>query len=104
MGASQRLSAVRWGVAGRVVWAWVFTIPGAAIVAAAAYGILQAVLMDRRALFFLGAGIVCAVLIAADARATSGGSPIVLAVVYLVLAARVGARQWSRRRRPLASR
>jgi PiT family inorganic phosphate transporter len=41
VGASQRLSAVRWGVAGRVVWAWVFTIPGAAIVAAAAYGILQ---------------------------------------------------------------
>jgi PiT family inorganic phosphate transporter len=41
VGASQRLSAVRWGVAGRVVWAWVFTIPGAAIVAAAAYGMLQ---------------------------------------------------------------
>jgi PiT family inorganic phosphate transporter len=41
VGASQRLSAVRWGVAGRVVWAWVFTIPGAAIVAAAAYGIMQ---------------------------------------------------------------
>jgi PiT family inorganic phosphate transporter len=41
VGASQRLSAVRWGVAGRVVWAWIFTIPGAAIVAAAAYGILQ---------------------------------------------------------------
>ena len=33
VGASQRLSAVRWGVAGRVVWAWVFTIPGAAVVA-----------------------------------------------------------------------
>jgi PiT family inorganic phosphate transporter len=41
VGASQRLSAVRWGVAGRVVWAWIFTIPGAAIVAAAAYGVLQ---------------------------------------------------------------
>ncbi|MBI2803821.1 MAG: inorganic phosphate transporter [Planctomycetes bacterium] len=34
VGAVQRLSAVRWGVAGRVVWAWVFTIPGAAIVSA----------------------------------------------------------------------
>ncbi|MBI3821769.1 MAG: inorganic phosphate transporter [Planctomycetes bacterium] len=32
VGAVQRFSAVRWGVAGRVVWAWVFTIPGAAIV------------------------------------------------------------------------
>jgi PiT family inorganic phosphate transporter len=42
VGASQRLSAVRWGVAGRVVWAWVFTIPGAAVVAAASYLVLQA--------------------------------------------------------------
>src|SRR3954469_16236239 len=41
VGASQRLSAVRWGVAQRVVWAWVFTIPGAAVMAAASYGILQ---------------------------------------------------------------
>jgi PiT family inorganic phosphate transporter len=29
VGAARRLSAVRWGVAGRVVWAWVLTIPGA---------------------------------------------------------------------------
>jgi inorganic phosphate transporter, PiT family len=42
VGASQRLSAVRWGVARRVVWAWVFTIPGAAIVAAAAYAVISA--------------------------------------------------------------
>jgi PiT family inorganic phosphate transporter len=34
VGASRRLSAVRWGVAGRVVWAWLLTIPGAALVAA----------------------------------------------------------------------
>ena len=33
VGASRRLSAVRWGVAGRVVWAWVLTIPGAFAVA-----------------------------------------------------------------------
>jgi PiT family inorganic phosphate transporter len=37
VGASRRLSAVRWGVAGRVVWAWVFTIPGAWLIATAAY-------------------------------------------------------------------
>ncbi|MET0628376.1 MAG: inorganic phosphate transporter [Acidimicrobiia bacterium] len=42
VGASQRLSAVRWGVARRVVWAWVFTIPGAAIVAAGAYAVVAA--------------------------------------------------------------
>jgi PiT family inorganic phosphate transporter len=33
VGAARRLSAVRWRVAGRVVWAWVLTIPGAALVA-----------------------------------------------------------------------
>jgi PiT family inorganic phosphate transporter len=33
VGASRRLSAVRWGVAGRVVWAWILTIPGAFIIA-----------------------------------------------------------------------
>jgi PiT family inorganic phosphate transporter len=34
VGATKRLSAVRWGVAGRIVWAWVLTIPAAAAVAA----------------------------------------------------------------------
>jgi PiT family inorganic phosphate transporter len=34
VGAARRLSAVRWRVAGRVVWAWVLTIPGAALMAA----------------------------------------------------------------------
>ena len=28
VGATRRLSAVRWGIAGRIVWAWVLTIPG----------------------------------------------------------------------------
>ncbi|MFM8530814.1 MAG: inorganic phosphate transporter, partial [Ilumatobacteraceae bacterium] len=40
VGSSQRLSAVRWGVAGRVVWAWILTIPGAALVAAGAYWVV----------------------------------------------------------------
>ena len=34
VGATNRLSAVRWGVAGRIVWAWILTIPAAAIMAA----------------------------------------------------------------------
>ena len=42
VGSIQRLSAVRWGVAGRVVWAWILTIPGAAIVSALAYIVLRA--------------------------------------------------------------
>src|SRR3954471_9923647 len=33
VGSTQRLSAVRWGVAGRVVWAWLLTIPGAFAIA-----------------------------------------------------------------------
>ena len=37
VGAARRLSAVRWGVARRVIWAWVFTIPGAALIAAISY-------------------------------------------------------------------
>ncbi|MDB5730330.1 MAG: phosphate transporter, partial [Variovorax sp.] len=37
VGATQRASAVRWGVAGNIVWAWIFTIPAAAFVAAIAY-------------------------------------------------------------------
>ncbi len=32
VGTTQRLSAVRWGVAGRVVWAWILTIPGAFVI------------------------------------------------------------------------
>jgi PiT family inorganic phosphate transporter len=36
-GATKRLSAVRWGVAGNIVFAWVLTIPAAAAVAAALY-------------------------------------------------------------------
>jgi PiT family inorganic phosphate transporter len=37
VGATRRLSAVKWGVAGRIVWAWVLTIPIAALVAALFY-------------------------------------------------------------------
>ena len=41
VGSANRLSAVRWGVARRVVWAWVLTIPGAAIVAGVMYKIVE---------------------------------------------------------------
>jgi PiT family inorganic phosphate transporter len=34
VGATRRLSAVRWGVAGQIIWAWVLTIPGAALIGA----------------------------------------------------------------------
>ena len=41
VGATHRLSAVRWGIAGRIVWAWVLTIPAAGVMAAIAYQILS---------------------------------------------------------------
>jgi len=37
VGSAQRASAVRWGVAGNIVWAWIFTIPASAFVAIVAY-------------------------------------------------------------------
>jgi len=43
VGATNRFSAVRWGLTGRVVWAWVLTIPCAAATAALAYGALELV-------------------------------------------------------------
>jgi PiT family inorganic phosphate transporter len=41
VGAAQRLSAVRWGVARRIVWAWILTMPMSAVIAALAYLILS---------------------------------------------------------------
>jgi len=41
VGSVNRLSAVRWGVAGRIVWAWVLTIPASAAVAAGVFLILR---------------------------------------------------------------
>jgi hypothetical protein len=39
VGSTRRLSAVRWGVAGRIVWAWILTMPAAAVMAAVTYAI-----------------------------------------------------------------
>jgi PiT family inorganic phosphate transporter len=44
VGATKRLSAVRWGVAQRIAFAWVLTIPMAAAVAVACYGVLHLIL------------------------------------------------------------
>jgi PiT family inorganic phosphate transporter len=41
VGATRRLSAVRWGMAGKIVWAWVLTIPLSALVAAGSYYLLR---------------------------------------------------------------
>ncbi|MEO6419453.1 MAG: inorganic phosphate transporter [Polyangiaceae bacterium] len=42
VGSVRQLSAVRWGVARRIVWAWVLTVPGAALISASTFLILRA--------------------------------------------------------------
>ncbi|HEY0511904.1 MAG TPA: inorganic phosphate transporter [Thermoanaerobaculia bacterium] len=44
VGSTRRLSAVKWGVAGRIVWAWLLTIPISAAIAAVAYLIVSRIL------------------------------------------------------------
>ena len=41
VGSTRRLSAVRWGVAGQIVWAWILTIPISAFIAAVVYYVLS---------------------------------------------------------------
>jgi len=42
VGSTRRLSAVKWGVAGRIIWAWLFTIPAACLISGLSYFILKA--------------------------------------------------------------
>ncbi len=44
VGATRGTRAVRWGIAGRIVWAWIFTIPASALVAAGVYVVARVVL------------------------------------------------------------
>ncbi|HEV8394537.1 MAG TPA: inorganic phosphate transporter [Vicinamibacterales bacterium] len=41
VGSTRRLSAVRWGVAGQIVWAWLLTIPASAVIGALTYGVVS---------------------------------------------------------------
>ena len=41
VGATKRLSAVRWGVAGTMIWAWIITIPASAAIAALSYAVIS---------------------------------------------------------------
>ncbi|HEX3214114.1 MAG TPA: inorganic phosphate transporter, partial [Actinomycetota bacterium] len=71
VGATRRLSAVRWGVAGRIVWAWVLTIPAAALIAAVTYAIT--VSPFAVAALVLAAAAVVAAVVAAGRRASRQG-------------------------------
>jgi PiT family inorganic phosphate transporter len=42
VGATKRLTAVRWGIAGNIIWAWVLTIPLTALMSAIFYFSLKA--------------------------------------------------------------
>lgn len=44
VGASHRLTAVRWGIAGSIIWAWILTIPVSALISAVIYAALQIML------------------------------------------------------------
>jgi PiT family inorganic phosphate transporter len=44
VGSSRKMSAVRWGIAGNIVWAWIFTIPASACVAAIAWWVGKQIL------------------------------------------------------------
>jgi inorganic phosphate transporter, PiT family len=44
VGTTRRLSAVKWGVAGRIVWAWILTIPAAGLIAALSFLIVRLIL------------------------------------------------------------
>jgi len=48
VGSLQRFSAVRWGVASRIVWAWIITIPAAAVIAALAWLLVRLLVLGLR--------------------------------------------------------
>jgi PiT family inorganic phosphate transporter len=41
VGATRRITAVRWGVAGNIIWAWVLTIPVSALISAAVHLVID---------------------------------------------------------------
>jgi PiT family inorganic phosphate transporter len=74
-GAAKRVSAVRWGVAGNIVTAWVLTLPAAALIGAAVYGITR--IFGTGALGPLIVTIMSLSLLAATfARRSARGAPV----------------------------
>jgi PiT family inorganic phosphate transporter len=74
-GAAKRVSAVRWGVAGNIVTAWILTLPAAAIIGAGVYGITR--IFGTGALGPLIVTIMSLSLLAATfARRSRRGAPV----------------------------
>lgn len=59
VGAAHKLSAVRWGVARSVVWAWILTIPAAGLLAVIAYELIGALRTHANSLTMLLEGVLC---------------------------------------------
>jgi PiT family inorganic phosphate transporter len=78
VGATRRLSAVRWGVARRIVWAWILTIPAAAAIAAVTYAITVSAF--ALAALVLAALAVVAAIVAARRRSLHPPEPMPVAV------------------------
>jgi PiT family inorganic phosphate transporter len=74
-GAGKRLSAVRWGVAGNIVAAWLLTFPAAAAIGAAVYG-FENLLGDGAAGPLVITVLGIAALVAVFARRVRAGSPL----------------------------
>ena len=62
-GATRRFSAVRWGVARRIVWAWILTIPASAILAAVAALLVEAGLVALTCAVLVMGGVACYLLV-----------------------------------------
>jgi Phosphate transporter family len=78
VGATRRLSAVRWGVARRIVWAWILTIPAAGAMAAVTYAITVSA-FALVALVLAAAAVVAGVVVARR-RAPHPPEPMPVAV------------------------
>jgi PiT family inorganic phosphate transporter len=74
-GAGKRLSAVRWGVAGNIVAAWLLTLPAAALIGAATYGVTRIFGTGAAGPLIVAAAGVVAVVVALVRRARAG-SPV----------------------------
>jgi inorganic phosphate transporter, PiT family len=67
-GSTRRLSAVRWGIAGRIVWAWIITIPAAAIIAAISYWLVARISHQVLLLVVIGVALAAAIVALATRR------------------------------------
>jgi inorganic phosphate transporter, PiT family len=80
-GAAKRVSAVRWGVAGNIVVAWILTLPASACIGAAVYGATRLFGEHSEAGPVVVAALILAACAAVFVRRVRRGSPITAAEV-----------------------